>query len=130
MIDYFKAYTERLQRNDDALKSLASEVLKKDPEIEAYFHENNNRYKNSVIFFKGELINSIQFHEVPYHWSGCGIKDHSGGENVSMPFDVDDVITTFHPVREILRMQPNDFFKSKEQYLKWHSWLKRWEKEI
>jgi len=44
-----------------------------------------------------------------------------------MPFDVNDVLTTFKPITSILRRQPNEYFKSKEDYLKWYSYLKRME---
>lgn len=124
MSDYFTAHTARMERNDIALHELAADVIKQDPEVEVYFHY-DDRYKGSVLFFKGEDINSVSFHEVPYHWSGCGLKDHSGGDNVSMPFDVEDVLTTFHPVTGILKQQPNEYFKSKEQYLKWYSFYKQ-----
>lgn len=128
MSDYFTAHTERMQRNDKALHELAANVIKEDPTIEAYFHHDDS-LKSNVLFFKGENINSVSFHEVPYHWSGCGIKDHSSGDNVSMPFDVNDVLTTFHPITGILKYQPNVYFKSKEQYLKWYSFYKRWYNE-
>ena len=126
MTTYFEAYQARLERNDKALKDLANEVIKQDPEVEVYFHKDDNQLKSSVIFFKGEQINSVSFHEVPYHWSGCGVKSHNGGYNVSMPFDANDVLTTFQPVTNILKSQPNEYFKSKEQYLKWLTFYKKW----
>jgi hypothetical protein len=81
------------------------------------------------------MINSIHFHEVPYRWSGCGYeehsKSHSGGENISMPFTADDVISTFKPINKIRfrykNTNPNDHsfipFKNKEHYLQWNSFL-------
>lgn len=130
MKTYMECYRERLERNSIALKELALEVIKSNPEIEVYFNHNKEKFQNSVLFFKGEMINSIGFHEVPYRWSGCGYhefgKYHSGGENSSMPFTVEDVLSTFHPVTEIKLRQPNEYCKSKEQYLKWYSFYKRW----
>lgn len=124
--DYMSGYARRMEKNDWELHQLAQKVLKADPEVEVYFHH-DNKYQDSVTFFKGEMINSIQFSEVPYHWSGCGVSNHAGGENVSMPFDVNDVLSTFKPVTSILWRQPNEYFKSKEDYLKWCSYLKRME---
>ena len=131
MSDYLTDYRARLERNDKALKNLADEVIKAEPEIEVYFHY-NNKFQNNVIFFKGEYINTITFHEVPYRWSGCGYsefgKSHNGDDNVSMPFDVNDVLTTFKPITSILKSQPDKHFKSKEQYLKWYSFYERYNK--
>jgi len=126
MSDYLTAYRERMERNHNALIELAKNVIKADPEVEVYFHY-YNKYQDGVTFFKGEMINSVQFHEVPYHWSGCGLKSHNGGDDVSMPFDVNDVLTTFKPITSILWRQPNEYFKSKENYLKWCSYLKKLE---
>jgi len=126
MSDYFTDYRARLERNQEALLELAVNVIQADPEVEVYL-SNDGAFHRSVIFFKGETINSVSFHEVPYRWSGCGVTNHSGGENVSMPFNVDDVLTTFKPITSILWRQPNEYFKSKEQYLKWCSYLKRME---
>lgn len=126
MSDYLTAYRERMERNHNALIELTKNVIKADPEIEAYLYR-NDVLQRSVIFFKGETINSVSFHEVPYRWSGCGVTNHAGGENVSMPFNVNDVLTTFKPVTSILWRQPNEYFKSKEDYLKWCSYLKRME---
>lgn len=130
MKTYLEAYGERLERNDKALKEIALEVIKTNSDVEVYFNHNKN-FKDSVLFFKGEMINSIGFHEVPYRWSGCGYQEfdkyHSGGENSAMPFTVEDVLNTFHPVTEIKLRQPDEYCKSKEQYLKWYSFYKRWE---
>lgn len=127
MKTYIEAYGERLDRNEKALLELANKILEIHPEVEIYRHHDLQRKVSSLKFFKGELINSIGFHEVPYRWSGCGYGEHSnshnGGENVCMPFDVEDVMTTFKPVTSIKFRQPNEYFKSKEQYLKWHSFL-------
>lgn len=124
--DYMSGYTRRMEKNDWELHQLAKEVIQADPEVEVYFHH-DDKYQDGVKFFKGEMINSVQFHEVPYHWSGCGLRSHSGGDDVSMPFDVNDVLTTFKPVTSILKSQPDRYFKSKEDYLKWSSYLKKWE---
>ena len=134
MSDYLTAYRARMERNDKELKELAVNVLKADSTIEVYFHKDENKFQDSVVFFKEEQINFIGFHEVPYRWSGCGFHEHSGrsnpgGENSSMPFTVDDVLNTFHSVTEVKWRQPNEYFKSKEQYLKWSSYLKRWEND-
>lgn len=128
-MNYFEAHRARMQRNNDALLKLADEVIEADSSIEVYICRNDN-LQSSVSFFKGELINGIGFHEVPYHWSGCGISDHSGGENISMPFTVDDVLKSFSPVTNIVNRRPTqhtvEYFKSKEQYLKWCSYLKQY----
>ena len=124
--DCYSGYQRRMERNDWELKKIAKEIIKINPEIEVYFYEDDNMYQKNVVFFKGENINTIQFHEAPYHWSGCSISNHNGFENCSMPFTVDDVLTTFHPITVVIKSQPNEHFKSKEQYLKWHSFYKRW----
>ena len=132
--DYLTGYARRMEKNDWELHQLAQEVIKADPEVEVYFHHDENRYQNGVKFFKGEMINGIQFSEVPYRWSGCGVSNHGGIESdygglstCSMSFDVNDVLTTFHPITDVLHRQPNEYFKSKEQFLKWSSYLKKWE---
>ena len=128
MNNYWTARKARFERNQNDLLELAKKVKEKYPSIEIYVHhEYPQAYLKSITFFKDEMINSIGFHEVPYHWSGCGYKEHSGGENVSMPFDEDDVFRTFKPITSILFRQPNEHFKSKEQYLKWYSFLKKFE---
>ena len=123
-MDYWEARTARYKRNQEDILQLAKDVMIAYPEIEVYVH-NSDRIISSITFFKGESINSVSFHEVPYHWSGCGFKEHGGGDNCCMPFDVNDILTTFKPVSDILLRQPNEYFKSKEQYLKWCSWLKK-----
>jgi hypothetical protein len=126
MSDYLTDYRARMERNHNALMELAKNVVKADPEVEAYIGRNDVLIK-SVVFIKGETINGVAFLEVPYRWSGCGISNHSGGDNVSMPFDVNDVLTTFKPITTILNRQPDEYFKSKEDYLKWCSYLNRME---
>lgn len=126
MSDYIKARLARLERNHEALIKLANDVLDIDQEIEVYFHY-DDQFKSYVIFFKDENINSVSFHEVPYHWSGCGHKDHRGGENVSMPFTADDVLKTFHPVTDV-HEKYNTFFRDKAHYLKSQRWNKRYYK--
>lgn len=125
MSDYLYAYASRLKRNEAALLKLADEVIALDPEVEVY-HSETHRHISSIVFFKGENINSVAFHEVPYRWSGCGYgehsRSHSGGENSSMPFTAQDVLNTFKPVTTV-HSTDNKFHKSKAEYLKWHSWL-------
>jgi len=134
MKTYFEAYRERLERNQADLFNLANEVLKQHPEIEIY-HYRGDRFVQGLIFFNGENINSIHFHEVPYRWSGCGYDEiniamsHRGGDNVSMPFTVEDVISTFKPVTSKNR-DVKTKFKSKEDYLKWCSYLVKYNKEV
>ncbi len=123
MSDYMTAYRDRLERNQASLIQLIKEVQEKDPAIEAYvYDEQGSRLIGSVTFFKGELINRIGFHEVPYRWSGCGYgehsRSHSGGDNIAMPFSADDALTTFHPIEH------NSRTKDKATYLKWYSFLK------
>lgn len=132
MSDFFKAYRARLERNQEALFKLANDVLDLDPEVEVYFNSANlDRIKSSVTFFKGENINAVAFHEVPYRWSGCGYdefrRSHAGGENVSMPFTAEDVLKTFTPITQVHK-QHNTFYTSKEQYLKSSSWKERYYK--
>ena len=125
MMDFWEARTARYKRNEEVILKLVKEVLETDSEIEAYIH-NSDRVISSVVFFKREDINSISFHEVPYRWSGCGFKEHGGSNyNLEIPFELNDVLTTFKPVSSILLRQPNEYFQSKEQYLKWCSWLKQ-----
>lgn len=131
MKTYLEAYGERLERNQTALLKLADKVLATNPEIEIYHNSNaSDRFIQGLVFFNGENINSIHFHEVPYRWSGCGYgefnRSHSGGENVSMPFDVQDVLTTFRPVTSVNHTHSTTF-KTKDQYLKWCSYLVRYE---
>lgn len=124
-MDFWEARTARYKRNEEVILKLVKEVLETDSEIEAYIH-NSDRVISSVVFFKREDINSISFHEVPYRWSGCGFKEHGGSNyNLEIPFELNDVLTTFKPVSSILLRQPNEYFQSKEQYLKWCSWLKQ-----
>lgn len=125
MEGYFEARTKRLERNQVALFELADEVLKADPKIEVY-HHHADAFIQGLVFIKGEDINSVQFHEVPYRWSGCGHGEfnssHSGGENVSMPFTKEDVLTTFSPITS-KRKSSIELFKSKKHYLDWCSYL-------
>lgn len=132
MSDYLTAYGDRLKRNQAALLQLIKDVLAKDNTIEAYTHNDflrGERHLEGVVFIKDDSINSIHFHEVPYRWSGCGYGEferaHSGGENNSMPFEAQDVIHTFKPI------QKNSYMKdsSKESYLKWHSYLGKYNPE-
>lgn len=116
MKTYLEAYYERMQRNHDALINLANEVLNLDPTIEVYICR-GDRLQNGIKFIKGETINSVQFSEVPYHWSGCNIKNHGGGENISMPFDSNDVLTTFKPITSVMNTY-KDAFKNRAEYLK------------
>ncbi len=130
MSDYLSSYRQRLIRNNDALKKLADDVIKEDPEIEVYFHY-EDRLHQYVVFFKGELRNNVGFHEVPYRWSGCGYGEfsysHMGKANCEMPFTVNDVLTTFKPITEICKFELTKvFFKSKKDYLKWYSFYKRY----
>lgn len=128
-MDYLEAYSARLKRNNDELIQLAKDVILIDPSIEVY-HYNGDRFIKSLVFIKDEMINTVSFHEVPYRWSGCNYykehgECHSGGENSSMPFDANDVIGSFKPITGVLNRQPNEYFKSKQDYLKWCSYLKR-----
>lgn len=123
------AYIARKQRNNDALLKLAKKVIEIDSSIEVYHHKSDKQI-SSLTFFKGEEVNGIGFHEVPYRWSGCGYtehgKSHKGKDNLSIPFDLADVLTSFHPITDIKHRQPNEYFESKEQYLKWCSYLKKY----
>ena len=127
---YIEAYKARMIRNNDELLQLAKEVNEKDPTVEIYKYKSELNIAH-LTFFKGEEINSIGFHEVPYHWSGCNVGDHSGLDNISMPFTVDDVLSTFHSVKRVLYKQPNEYYKTKKGYLKFNSYLEKivYEKE-
>lgn len=127
------AYRARLIRNDAELRKLAADVKATEPTIEVYaYQDRGSGLLNGVTFIKGDEINSVGFHEVPYRWSGCGYSEHPGGERISMPFTVEDVLSTFHPINTIrfryLNNNPNDHscenFKGKGDYLKWYSYLK------
>lgn len=120
-MNYLEAHFARMQRNNDQLISLAKEVLAIDSTIEVYINR-NEKNQNGIVFIKGETINSVQFHEVPYHWSGCGVKNHGGGENISMPFDAQDVLSTFKPITTVM-WSYKEPFKNRAQYLKWCSYL-------
>ena len=121
---YLEAYSARLARNEQELKNLIHEVQKLHPKIKAYV--SNNGIIQGVVFIDGENINSIHFHEVPYRWSGCGYsefgKSHYGGENMAMPFTVEDVINGFSPITSKNHTH-NTKFQNIEQYLKWCSYL-------
>lgn len=123
MKDFLTAYGERLERNSAALLKLATDVMAADPTVEVYCHR-DDKHKKGLVFFKGEEINKIHFHEVPYHWSGCGYAEHFGGENLAMPFTVEDVLQTFKPVTTVMDRH-DTFFKSKAEYLKWCSYLQK-----
>lgn len=140
MSDYLTARRARYERNQAALIQLIKDVQEKDPSVEAYVHHETFGTSipiDSVVFFRGEEINTIDFLEVPYRWSGCGHREfsnsHYGGDNVAMPFTADDVINNFHSVTGVLKSQHifksggRDMFKSKEHYLEWCSYLKRYE---
>jgi len=129
MSDYLKAYQGRMARNQEDILQLIKEVQEKDPYIEAYVHRDyydNDRYIGGVVFIKGEEINSIHFHEVPYRWSGCGhgefSNSHYGLENSKMPFTAKDVVTNFKPINGC-RKSNVEVFKNKEHYLNWCSYL-------
>jgi hypothetical protein len=123
---YLEAYRARLERNNDELLALANKVLQLDKTntIRVYVHE-SKPFKQNLVFIRGEEINSISFHEVPYHWSGCGHEDHAGGDNVSMPFTVRDVMTTFKPIT-LVNKSINEKFKTVDQFLKWYSFYKEY----
>jgi len=134
MSSYFKAYKERIIRNQHDLLTLAKKVIKKDPDIEVYCHHNffnqkNSRYISSLTFFKKEDLTTIAFHQVPYRWSGCGHGEfrnsHYGINNNEMPFIVDDVLSNLTPVTKKKKRNPNVFFISKKEYLQWYSYLTR-----
>ena len=132
MNDYWTAYSERLERNQNDLLQLARDIIKKDSSIEVYVHHGfPKRFITNIVFFKGDLKNEVAFHEVPYRWSGCGYeefgKSHPGGENSSMPFDANDVLNTFKHVNKYKKRQPNVYFKSKKEYLEWYSFYKKLE---
>lgn len=132
MKTYLEAYRERLERNQSNLFDLAKAILKINPAIEIYHHKDEKRLKSGIVFFDGEKINNINFHEVPYRWSGCGFtefgKSHSGIEGSEMPFSNEDVLTTFKPITSE-RKSINENFKTKEQYLKWYSFLTKFENQ-
>jgi len=134
MSDFLKAYEERLQRNHKAILKLAKDVIAIDKSVEAYLSIGLKSYISSITFFKDESINTIAFHEVPYRWSGCGYtehgKSHSGDKNCSLPFTPMVVLASFKPITSILFKQPNEYFTSKDQYLKWYFFLKKYDDGI
>ena len=111
-------------RNERYLLSLAAEVQKIDPSIKCYVHEDDTRILSGLCFIKKETINFIHFHEVPYRWSGCGFSAHEESCYVlENPFTANDVTSTFQPITT-QRKKYNEFFKTVEQYVSWHTWLK------
>lgn len=133
MKNYLEAYRERMEKNEADLLKLANEVLAINPKIEVYRHKNTDRLINGLVFFDGENINSICFHEVPYRWSGCGFPEfgnsHFGNDiTCYLPFTADDVIKTFHPVTDVNNTH-NTKFEDKEQYLKCLSYLTKYKPE-
>jgi hypothetical protein len=126
MSEFFIAYAARLKRNEEALIRLIKDVTTKDPTVEAYIVSRDlNRTIEGVTFIKGDQINQIHFHKVPYRWSGCGYSEHRkyhyGGENYSMPFTAEDVLKTFTPINQERMVTRN--FKDKEEYLMWRNYL-------
>lgn len=125
-MNYLEAYRARLERNQSDLIQLIKDVQQKDPLMEAYVYDYPNRLLSGVVFIRGEYINSIQFHEVPYRWSGCKYHEfgnsHGGGENSKMPFSADDVLNTMKPINTIKKSSV-EIFKNKEHYLNWYSYL-------
>lgn len=113
-------------RNHNELLQLAKQVKELDPTVEAYIHK--DRLASGVYFIRGESVNVIHFHEVPYGWSGCGYPEfnntHPGKENVSMPFTAEEVLHTFKLITSIKKFQPSEYYKGKEDYLKWLSYLR------
>jgi hypothetical protein len=123
-MNYFEARRERMFRNNSALMKLTKNVIKKNPEVEAYFSD-MDFYPESVVFFLGEEINGASFHEVPFRWSGCNYTEHgTSNPSLEMPFTVEDVLTTFKPVGEI-KKSPAEKLKTKKEYLNWYSYLMR-----
>lgn len=123
MKTYFEAHRERLENNQTALLKLAGEVLAKDPTIEIYHYK--DQLIPGLIFIKGEKINSVHFHEVPYRWSGCGHREFSNSNHtLEMPFSADDVLSTFKPIAG-KRLSQVETFKNKAHYLKSCSYLTR-----
>lgn len=132
MSDYFTARKLRFERNQADLIQLIKDVQLIDNTVEAYVHSDYpKRFMERVTFIRGEEINTIRFHEVPYRWSGCGYSEnhnsHWGGENSKMPFTAEDVIKTFQPIKGLRKSQV-ELFKDKEHYLKWCSYLKKYER--
>lgn len=123
MADYWTARRARFIRNQFDLIVLACKVIKIDPSVEIYVHRDyHKRFLDAIVFIKGEKINEIAFHDVPYRWSGCGYEEnwqgnyHSGGPNHKMPFNENDVLTTFHPI-------VSKAYNNKQQFLKYCFWL-------
>jgi hypothetical protein len=142
MSDYFKAYRARLERNQAQIIQLIKDVQEKDNSVEAYvYDQQGSRLLSGVTFIKEESVNSIHFHEVPYRWSGCGYGEHGnshyGGENSSMPFTADDVLSTFRPINTVrwryVNKNPNDHsfipYRDKKHYLEWNLFLKPFKHE-
>lgn len=122
-MSYFEAHVPRMQRNHNELIKLIKEVQEKDKSVEA-FTNTNNTLQSGVVFIKDENICSIQFHEVPYEWSGCGYSEHYKSDHtLEMPFTADDVLSHFHPIKGFRKSQI-EAFKDKAGYLKWCSYLK------
>ncbi len=129
MSDYFKAYRGRLEKNQTDIINLINEVKKVNPLIKAYVVSSKNRIISSVTFIKGEEINRIGFHEVPYRWSGCGYKEHhSSHYGLSMPFTANDVLKTFQSIKGMYKNQ-SAVYKNAKEYLTWNSYLTEYTNE-
>ena len=125
MNSYMTDYKRRLVKNNLALQQLAKDVMEIDPLVTAYLHHDESHLNHYMVFFRGEEINSITFREAPYHWVGCGHSNHPGKDkSVDMPFESMDVLSTFKPVTSVINRQPDEYFKSREHYLKIYSFLK------
>lgn len=126
MSDYFEARKARFIRNEEALIQLIKDVKEKNPNVEVYVYK-NQPFIDSVTFFLGEDINGVGFHEVPYRWSGCGYTEYQKSHHgLEMPFTANDILTTFSPVTNWKKSNV-EYFKSKDHYLKWCSYLINYE---
>ena len=120
----FETRQARLKRNHENLIRLAIDTIFQNPYIEVYLHKNHqNENISGIYFFNGEMYNKVQFHEVPYRWSGCGFGEFYKSNNSSeMPFTPSDVLSTMIDIKTVQK-QHKTFFKGKKEFLTWFSWL-------
>ena len=118
---YFEARRNRAIRNDDALKNLADKLVRKDPTIQAYINRNETVHE-SIVFIRGEELCSITFTTVPFKWNGPSKKSAKNQENIAMPYTPEDVLDSFHTVKNV-KHRHDTYFKSMEEYLGWCTYL-------
>ncbi len=110
MSDFFTAYRARMQRNHDSLMKLADELTN----IGVSVYHSKDRLVKSLWLTKDNTHLYLSFCDVPYRWelscsiewvrgngSSRTIEVSRGGENVSMPYTVDYILSKMQPIPKI-----------------------------